>query len=55
VEENLHTGFAPLKRRDRSVPDTVFSLFPVLRSMLGGAAATSPAASSNSSRSAAPW
>jgi urea transport system ATP-binding protein len=35
VEENLETGFAPLKRRDRSVPDTVFSLFPVLRSMLG--------------------
>src|SRR6516165_8763911 len=35
VEENLQTGFAPLKRRDRSVPDTVFSLFPVLRSMLG--------------------
>ena len=35
VEENLETGFAPLKRRDRSVPDTVFSLFPLLRSMLG--------------------
>ena len=35
VEENLETGFAPLKRRDRSVPDTVFTLFPVLRSMLG--------------------
>jgi urea transport system ATP-binding protein len=35
VEENLETGFAPLSRRDRSVPDTVFSLFPVLRSMLG--------------------
>jgi urea transport system ATP-binding protein len=35
VEENLETGFAPLKRGDRSVPDTVFSLFPVLRSMLG--------------------
>ena len=35
VEENLETGFAPLKRSDRSVPDTVFSLFPVLRSMLG--------------------
>src|SRR5271154_3403580 len=35
VEENLETGFAPLKRKDRSVPDTVFSLFPVLRSMLG--------------------
>ena len=35
VEENLETGFAPLNRRDRNVPDTVFSLFPVLRSMLG--------------------
>jgi urea transport system ATP-binding protein len=35
VEENLETGFAPLKRDQRSVPDDVFSLFPVLRSMLG--------------------
>jgi urea transport system ATP-binding protein len=35
VEENLETGFAPLKRDDRSVPDDVFSLFPVLKSMLG--------------------
>ena len=35
VEENLETGFAPLKRKDHTVPDTVFSLFPVLRSMLG--------------------
>ena len=35
VEENLETGFAPLARDDRSVPDDVFSLFPVLRSMLG--------------------
>ena len=35
VKENLETGFAPLRRHDRSVPDTVFSLFPVLRSMLG--------------------
>src|SRR5271167_2365673 len=35
VEENLKTGFAPLKRDDRTVPDDVFSLFPVLRSMLG--------------------
>jgi urea transport system ATP-binding protein len=34
VEENLETGFAPLKREDRSVPDDVFSLFPVLRDML---------------------
>jgi urea transport system ATP-binding protein len=35
VEENLKTGFAPLKRVDRSIPDDVFSLFPVLNSMLG--------------------
>ena len=35
VEENLKTGFAPLKRRDKSIPDDVFSLFPVLQSMLG--------------------
>jgi urea transport system ATP-binding protein len=34
VEENLHTGFAPLKRADRTVPDVVFSLFPVLNGML---------------------
>ena len=35
VEENLRTGFAPLTRDQRSVPDDVFSLFPVLQSMLG--------------------
>jgi urea transport system ATP-binding protein len=35
VEENLKTGFAPLKRQDRSIPDEVFSLFPVLNGMLG--------------------
>ena len=34
VEENLRTGFAPLPRDERSVPDDVFSLFPVLESML---------------------
>src|SRR4051812_11278160 len=34
VQENLETGFAPLKRADRHVPDDVFSLFPVLESML---------------------
>src|SRR5204862_7994305 len=34
VEENLETGFAPLKREERSIPDDVFSLFPVLESML---------------------
>jgi urea transport system ATP-binding protein len=34
VEENLETGYAPLKREQRSIPDDVFSLFPVLRDML---------------------
>ena len=34
VEENLRTGFGPLKRQDRNIPDDVFSLFPVLQSML---------------------
>jgi urea transport system ATP-binding protein len=35
VEENLKTGFAPLKRDQRHIPDDVFSLFPVLNDMLG--------------------
>jgi len=34
VKENLETGFAPLGRRDRNIPDDIFSLFPVLKSML---------------------
>jgi urea transport system ATP-binding protein len=34
VEENLETGFAPLRREERSIPDDVFSLFPVLHDML---------------------
>ena len=34
VEENLETGFAPLKRDERRIPDDVFALFPVLRDML---------------------
>ena len=34
VEENLRTGFATLKREDRSIPADVFSLFPVLNGML---------------------
>jgi len=34
VEENLKTGFAPLKRDERVVPDDIFSLFPVLGEML---------------------
>ena len=35
VAENLETGFAPLKRSERNVPDDIFSLFPVLQTMLG--------------------
>jgi urea transport system ATP-binding protein len=34
VEENLRTGFAPLPRSQRDIPDDVFSLFPVLHDML---------------------
>jgi urea transport system ATP-binding protein len=34
VQENLETGFAPLRRADRDIPDDVFSLFPVLHEML---------------------
>jgi urea transport system ATP-binding protein len=34
VKENLETGFAPLKREQKTVPDEVFELFPVLQSML---------------------
>jgi urea transport system ATP-binding protein len=35
VLENLQTGFAPLARDARRIPDEIFSLFPVLRDMLG--------------------
>ncbi len=35
VAENLETGFATARRRDASVLDEVFSLFPVLKEMLG--------------------
>lgn len=34
VKENLETGYAPLSRKDRSIPEDIYSLFPVLRSML---------------------
>ena len=34
VKENLETGYAPLKREQKTVPDEVFELFPVLQSML---------------------
>ena len=35
VRENLETGFAGLSGRDKTVPDYIFTLFPVLKSMLG--------------------
>jgi urea transport system ATP-binding protein len=34
VLENLETGFAPLSRSERTVPDEIFTLFPVLKEML---------------------
>ena len=34
MRENLETGFAPLRRADRFIPNEVFSLFPVLKDML---------------------
>jgi urea transport system ATP-binding protein len=34
VKENLETGFAPLSREHKKIPDEVFELFPLLQSML---------------------
>ncbi len=34
VIENLETGFAPLPRGERDIPDEIFTLFPVLKEML---------------------
>ena len=34
VAENLQTGLAPLKGDDRQIDDEIFTLFPVLKSML---------------------
>jgi urea transport system ATP-binding protein len=34
VAENLETGYAPLPRGQREIPDDVFSLFPVLNDMM---------------------
>ena len=34
VQENLQTGFAPVKRAQRYIPDEIFDLFPVLKDML---------------------
>jgi urea transport system ATP-binding protein len=35
VKENLETGFAPLKGKDRTIPGELFELFPILQTMLG--------------------
>ncbi|KAB0571166.1 urea ABC transporter ATP-binding subunit UrtE [Brucella pituitosa] len=34
VKENLETGYALLKRSERSIPAEIFNLFPVLKDML---------------------
>lgn len=34
VAENLQTGLAPLKGTDREIDDEIFTLFPVLKSMM---------------------
>ncbi len=34
VKENLETGFAVLPRAERKVPDEIFDLFPILKTML---------------------
>ena len=34
VRENLETGFAVLPPRERKIPDEVFELFPILKTML---------------------
>ncbi|WP_108836561.1 urea ABC transporter ATP-binding subunit UrtE [Tateyamaria sp. Alg231-49] len=35
VKENLETGFACLPRSERSVPEEIFDLFPILKEFLG--------------------
>ena len=34
VEENLKTGFAVLPRKERTIPEEIYVLFPILKSML---------------------
>ncbi len=35
VKENLETGYAPVPRKDRFIPEEIFTLFPILKTMLG--------------------
>ncbi len=55
VKENLETGFAPLRRRDRHIPGRSTTCSRCSRTCCTGAAATSRAASSSSSPSAGRW
>ena len=55
VEENLKTGFAPLKRDQRDIPDDVFCCSRCSTTCCAGAAAICPAASSSNWPSAARW
>ena len=34
VRENLETGFAVLPRSERKIPDEIYDLFPILKTML---------------------
>lgn len=34
VRENLETGFAALPKAERSIPDEIYDLFPILKSMM---------------------
>ena len=55
VEENLQTGFAPLRRGSTASRTPYFRCFRCCGACWDDGAAISPAASSSSSRSAAPW
>ena len=35
VKENLETGYAGIAAKDRNIPDYIFTLFPVLKTMMG--------------------
>lgn len=35
VKENLETGYSPVPRKDRFIPEEIFTLFPILKTMLG--------------------
>ena len=55
VEENLKTGFAPLGRNDRSIPDDVFYCSLYSTACWGGAGAICRADSNSNLRSEGRW